>query len=202
MKVIMKKIVYLPILVLFLGVFGSCQKDDSLDPRPLQVPGLYVRLDITSKVLKGIKPNVTDPALNFTQAEVDASFFGGLLTSPSGNVVKYNLYVKRRDPFSISSEFVLIKTITSFPSDLKITLADIATALNIDVSSVGYSDEYYFYGEAFDKSGNRADYYSLSSTVQGAPGMKQAFRFRTTCLDLPYFSVQENLNQYDNYVNP
>ncbi len=188
MKVIMKKIIYLPILVLLLGVFASCQKDDSLDPRPVQVGGLYVRLDITNKVLKSYDP--------------DNSYFGGLLTTPANNVVTYNLYVKRRDGFGFTSEFAKVKTITSFPVELKVYESDIATALNLDPATIGYGDEYYFYGEAFDASGNRADYYSLSTTVQGAPGMKQAFRFRTTSQNEGYFGNPANLAEYDNYVNP
>ncbi len=198
----MKKIIFLPLFVLSMFVFTSCEKDDSLDPLAQQVAGQYVRLDITSKVLKGIKPVPVIPNDNYTQEEVDASFFGGLLTSPSGTVVKYNLYVKRRDPFAISSEYALVKTITSFPADLKVTLGDIAAALNINPTIVGYSDEYFFYGESFDINGNRADYYSLSATVQTAPGMKQAYRFRTTSLDITFFRLPANLEQYDNYVNP
>jgi hypothetical protein len=80
--------------------------------------------------------------------------------------------------------------------------ADIANALGVDINSIGFGDEYYFYGESFDAARNRADYYSLSATVQGAPGMKQAYRFRTTPVNLAFYDVPENLNQYDNYVNP
>ena len=171
-----------------MGVFTSCEKDDSLDPRPVQVGGLYARLDITNKVLKDFDP--------------DNSYFGGLLTNPSGKMVKYNLYVKRRDGFSVSSEFALVKEITSFPTELKVYKADIANALGLDISAIGFGDEYYFYAESFDAQGNRADYYSLSATVQGAPGMKQAYRFRTTPVREDFFIIPENLNQYDNYVNP
>ena len=54
--------------------------------------------------------------------------------------------------------------------------------------------------ESFDKDGNRSDFYNLSATVQGAPGMKQAYRFYTTIFD---FSDDPNgYNQFENYLNP
>ncbi len=193
------KRIFLIAFVISTGLFLSCEKDDSLDPLPVKVSGQFARLDITNKVLKGINPTATN---NFTQAETDASFFGGLLTSPSGKISEYKLYVKRRDGFGISSEFALVKTITSFPTELKVYESDIATALGLDPAVIGYGDEYYFYAESFDAAGKMANYFSLSATVQGAPGMKQAYRYRTTSQDKNYFDNPANLAEYDNYVNP
>jgi len=184
----MKRITLLYIAVLITGLFTSCEKDESLDPRPIQVAGMYARLDITQKVLKDYDP--------------DNSYFGGPLTDPSGKIVKYNLYVKRRDGLGFSTEFFKIKEITSFPTELKIYDADIAAAIGLDASEIGFGDEYFFYGESFDAQGNRADYYSLSAIVQGAPGMKQAYRFKTTSQNENFFAQPINLDQYDNYVNP
>ncbi|MEY2692426.1 MAG: hypothetical protein RIT03_816 [Bacteroidota bacterium] len=184
----MKKSVFILVLLFSAFAFQSCEKDESLDPRAQLNPGLYARLDITSKVIKSY--------------DVDNSYFGGLLTSPSGKIVKYNLYVKRRNGFGVASEFALVKTITSFPFDLKIYVADIAAALNVPATDLAFGDEYYFYAESFDAEGHRADYYSLSSTVQGAPGMKQGYRFRTTSQNEDFFNNPANIAEYDNYVNP
>lgn len=174
--------------VFFFVIITSCEKDQSLDPLPVQVPGLYARLDITNKVMKSY--------------DLENSYFGGLLTNPSGRIVKYNLYVKRRDGFGVSSDFAFLKQITTFPTELKVFRSDLVEALDLEPGSTGFGDEYYFYGEAFDAQGNRADYYSISATIQGAPGMKQAFRFRTTSQDFNYFQNPANLAEYDNYVNP
>ncbi len=197
----MKKIFLCIVFLLSIGLFISCEKDDSLDPLPVKVPGQFIRLDITSKVLKAINPSppAADPT-NFTQTEVDESFFGGMLTSPSGKVVRYNLYIRRRDQFGIISEYELVKTITSFPTELRITNTDIANAFGLSTSDIKYGEEYYFYGESFDADGNRADFFNLSATVQGAPGVKQGYRFRTTNSDNRFFANPENLLQYDNYV--
>lgn len=187
----MKRIFLFTALFVFAGIFSSCEKDDSLDPLPVKVGGQFARLDITSKVMKAYDP--------------ENSYFGGLLTAPAGNIAVYKLYVKRRNEFGISSEFALVKTITSFPVELKIYERDIAEALGLDPAAIGFGDEYYFYAESFDAQGKMANYFSLSATVQGAPGMKQAYRFRTTSQNEAYFDprfVEANLAEYDNYVNP
>jgi hypothetical protein len=178
----MKKSVFLLILLISAFTFHSCEKDESLDPRAQLIPGLYARLDITNKV---INPN------DFTN-----SYFGGLLTSPSGKIVKYNLYVRKSDGVG-STNSVLLKSITTFPYDLKIYASDLQTVLN---SPVENGNNFFFWAESFDKDGNRADYYSLSATVQGAPGMKQAYRFSTTVYDFSNDPV--GYQQFENYINP
>jgi hypothetical protein len=178
----MKKSVFLLVLLISAITFQSCEKDESLDPRAQQIPGMFARLDITNKYINPI---------DFTN-----SYFGGELTNPSGKIVKYNLYVKKSDGLA-TSKTVLIKTVTTFPYDLKIYAADLQAALNLPVEIGNF---YYFWAESFDKDGNRADYYSLSSTVQGAPGMKQAYRFSTLVFD--YSTDPVGLSQIDNYINP
>lgn len=175
----MKKIFLFPVFLLLL--LSSCEKDDSLDPRPVLVAGQYVRLDITRGVL------------NFD--EINTTSFGGLLTTPGGNVSSYNLYVRKTDIFGFAGEFKLLKTITSFPTDLSVTPSEIATALGVPLSSLVYGDIFRFYGESFDSSGNRADFYSLSNTVQSTPSMKQAYRFITTMTN-----TAGTTDLFDNYT--
>lgn len=179
----MKKIIFIPLLLIF--AFFSCQKDDSLDPRPIIVAGQYVRLDITSK------------RLNFD--DINNTKFGGTITTPGNQVAKYNLYVRKVDIYGFATNFVLLKTITTFPYELSITPNDIATALNVPVSSLVFGDNYRFYGESFDFEGNRADYYSLSATIQGTPSYKQAYRFRTDMTDTGGFNPDE-LAAFDSYI--
>ena len=168
--------------------FTSCQKDDSLDPRAQLVPGQYARLDITSKLL-----NVDDTS---------NSYFGGLLTNPSNKIISYKLYVKYRDAYGTLSTNKLIKTVNSFPFDLKIYINDIASTFGLPVSSFTKGYIYYFYAESFDSNGYRTDYYSLSSTVQSNPTMKNGYRFNTASVDNLYISNPLNVDNYDNYVNP
>ncbi len=181
----MKKILVIPFLILTFFSFSSCEKDDSLDPRPVLEAGNYVRLDITKKRL-----NID--AINTTS-------FGGTITTPGNKVVLYNLYVRKKDIYGFATDFKLIKTINTFPYELDITPADIAIALNVDVSTLVFGDTFRFYGESFDAAGNRADYYSLSATIQGAPSMKQGYRFVTDMTNTAGFSDLE-LAATDNYI--
>lgn len=177
----MKKIFLLLISVICIL---SCEKDESLDPRPLLVGGQFVRLDITKS-----KMNIDD---------INNTAFGGLLTTPSSNVTKYNLYVRRFDGVVPSTDFKLVKVVTSFPLDLRITPQDIATALGLNLSDLKLGDIYRFYGESFDANGNRADFYNLSATVQTTASYKQAYRFITILTDTAGVDPKE-LAVYDNY---
>lgn len=181
----MKKIFYIPFLVFALFANSSCERDESLDPRPVIVAGQFVRLDITKK------------RLNFD--DINNTSVGGTITTPGNNVAKFNLYVRKKDIYGFATEFALLKTITTFPYDLNITPTDIATALNVPVSSLVFGDNYRFYGESFNAAGERADYYSLSATIQGAPSYKQAYRFVSDMTDNGGMTPDE-LNAFDNYA--
>ena len=169
-------------MLLSAFIFQSCEKDQSLDPRAPIVTGMFARIDITSKV---INPN-----------DFANSYFAGVLTNPSGKIVKYKLYVRKSDGIG-STNAVLFKTITTFPYELKIYASDLQAALNLPVEN---GNNYFFWAESFDIDGNRADYYSLSSTVQGSVGMKQAYKFYTTIYD--YSADPNGYNDFVNYLNP
>ncbi|MCY7360949.1 MAG: hypothetical protein LH629_02610 [Ignavibacteria bacterium] len=179
----MKKI-FLLAIAFFCLCFSSCEKDESLDPRPLLVGGQFVRLDIT-------RPRMNSQDINNTS-------FGGLLTAPSGNVAKFNLYVRKYDGILPATEFKLVKTITSFPTDLSITPQDIATALGLQLTDLKFADVFRFYGESFDSNGNRADYYSLSAIVQTTISYKQAYRFVSDLTNTDGLTQQE-LSVFDSY---
>ncbi len=173
--------IFLVSCILFIG----CDRDESLDPRPVIVSGAFVRLDIINKRLNS--------------QQISTTTFGGLLTTPSGKVSKYNLYVRRRDANGFVGEFKLLTTITSFPQELKVTPQNIADALSIPVSSIVFADTFRFYGESFDTNGVRSDYSSLSQVVQTTSSMKQAYRFITDVTDNGGFVPLEYQN-YDNYI--
>lgn len=198
----MKKILFALFALTFLSVLTSCEKDQSLDPRPQLVSGQFVRLELTydHKYLIAKSSAVINP--EFTDAEIQDHYFGGMLTNPSGNVKTYNLYVKKVDLYNNSTEYKLLKTVTSFPFDLRITLADIASALDITVNDIKALENFYFYGESYDAHGNRASFNNLSSTVQSASTMFQGYRFRTRTFAKNELLVPANYREYDNYVAP
>ncbi len=178
----MKKIIS---LLLLAGLsFASCDKQDSLDPRPIDVGGQYVRLDITNKML--------------ASEHIDETYFGGFLSTPANNVEKYVLKVRRRNPNSvITGNYVELLTVTSFPTELKITPQMIADAIGIPVTSLEVGDYYVFFGEAYGFDGKVTNYNNLSSTVKTQPGMKQAFRFVTTlATDANINILNDTFNNY------
>lgn len=174
-------------IILLTLIFISCERDESLDPRPIFVGGNYVRLDITNKVLKFQAPTI---------------IFGGMLTAPSNNVSKYNLYVRKTDLTGAAFEdFKLLKTVTSFPVELKVSLSEIAAALSINESSILNNETFRFYGESFDLEGNRADYSNLSTTIRSNLSFyKPAYRFGTAIKDDEFFTTPGNLAEFDNYT--
>jgi len=175
----MKKIFFIPILLAAL-CFSSCEKDDSLDPLPLLVEGQYMRLDITRDRID---------ANNIT-----TSSFGGLLTNPSHSVVKYDLFVRWFRPGTLSSEYVPLRTITSFPAELSVTTQDVEAAY-ADAGrtiTVQDGDVFRFIAYSYDAKGVRAGYRELSATIRGESAYKQAYKFNTL--------VTPNLTStYNNY---
>lgn len=166
-------------------VFNSCEKDEGLDPRPLIVSGQFVRLDIDKRVL-----NIDD---------ISNTAFGGIVTSPGGNVVKYELFIRRKTNSGvITGDYVKFPVeITSFPFDLRISIQQIATAFNINVSDIKKGENFNFLGFSYDKDGNKVDYLNLSSVVKVQPGSKQAYKFVTTIVDNGTF--KNSSKDYDNY---
>jgi hypothetical protein len=166
----MKKIFFIPfIAVLFL--FSSCEKDDSKDPRPLLVNGQYMRLDMTR------------PRIDFNN--LSTSSFGGLLTNPSNTVVRYELFVRWNRANTLSSEYIPLRTITSFPVDLVITAQDVQdayAAFGMPITIIK-GDEFKFIAYSYDANGVRAAYRDLSATIRGESAYKQAYKFNTLVTD-------------------
>ncbi len=177
----MKKLIMLPFLLVLFSL-SSCEKDESLNPLPTIVQGQYVRLDITKKLL--------------AFEHINEAEFGGLLTNPSNTVVKFELYVRYSTGIDVTANnYVLLRTVTAFPYDLKITPTELATALGKSVSDFNQGDKFRFLGYSYDANGNVADYNSLSATVKTQPGMKQGYKFVTK------FESDANilLNSFNNY---
>ncbi len=154
---------------LFFATFvliSSCEQDKALDPRPTIVEGQFMRLDIKNPFIVATNINNT--------------FFGGELTSPSNKVVKYDMFIRYKNTLGVTeSNYVFLKSITSFPYDLKITIADLALALGKNVTDLKKGDKFYFSCYSYDDNGTMCNYNSLSSTVRVNKSYKQAYRFVT-----------------------
>ncbi len=158
----MKKIFFLPLLMLGVA-FTSCE-DDSLDPLPTKVIGQYVVLDATQR------------SLDYT--DLPNAAFKGTLSVPANNVARYELFIRRRTPNGINtSDFVLLETITSFPYQLNITPAKIATALGVSESTLQDGDIYRFIGYSYGFDGTKVGFNNLSATLRNTDTMKQGYKW-------------------------
>lgn len=180
----MKKIFLIPFFVFSLFTFSSCEKDDSLDPRPLLVNGQFMKIEISKDRIDA--------------NDLANAYFGGKLSNPSSNVVRYELFVRvTRVGGELLSEYIPLETITSFPTELQITPAKIEqayVAFGKDIAPLRNGDSMRFIAYSYDSAGNRAGYGSLSRTVQIEPGYKQAYRFNA--------KVTTDLNQPVNNYEP
>ncbi|WP_396211015.1 hypothetical protein [Flavobacterium sp.] len=177
----MKKI----FLICFLASFiSSCEQDESLDPRPLIVQGQYVTLDI----------KLYDKFIDATN--ISSSAFKGTLASPGGNIVRYELFIRRKNSIGNyeNGDFALFRTITSFPYQLEIKSQDIADFFNLDISEVKQGETYEFLAYSYDSNGVKMGYTNLSGVVKTTESMKQGYRFKTG-VELP------DPLTYDTYKN-
>ncbi len=181
----MKKLFFIFTIVFFFLIFSSCEKDESLSPTPSIVAGQFVRLDITSRLMDFDNPN---------------TFFGGTITAPGDNVVKYTLKVKRRNSSVFAADFSIIKEVTTFPFDLKITPQDFASAVGLQLSDLKANDNYVFSAESVGKDGSVINYNNLSSTIKSQPSSKQAYRFYTLFATGANFTSK--IDNFDNYTIP
>ena len=177
----MKKLIYILSLV---SILISCQKDDGLDPRPVIVSGQFVRMDITRRLLNVQNVNTV---------------FGGTVTSPGGNVSKYELFVRRKtaDGIIVGDYVKLPIDINTFPYELNISIQNLATTFNVNVADLKKGEFYNFLGYSYDNNGNRSGYNALSSVVKVQAGDKQAYKFLTTMVDdLGYIQKKDDFDNY------
>jgi hypothetical protein len=179
----MKKIVLICLLVSF---FSSCEQDESLDPRPLIVPGQYITLDIK------LYDKFID-ALNMS-----TSAFKGTIDSPGRNIVKYELFIRRKNSVGNyeNGDFTLFRRITSFPYLLEIKPQDIADFYDVNLSEVKKGETYEFLAYSYDSNGVKMGYTNLSGVVKTTESMKQGYRFKTGVED----GIENDYITYKNYT--
>ncbi|MBL0014189.1 MAG: hypothetical protein IPP30_10980 [Flavobacterium sp.] len=176
----MKKIFFLPVVFAVILSFAGCEKDESLDPLPLLVQGQFMRLDITRDRIDA--------------NNLETSSFGGMLTNPSNDVVRYELLVRLVRADRGISEYIPLETLTSFPQDLSITAQKVEDAYERVGTSVTVQqgDVFRFIAYSYNSQGVRAAYRDLSATVRSEPGYKQAYKFNTSV----EADLEQDVNNY------
>src|SRR6476620_6442682 len=168
----MKKLFFLPVFIVAFFSLISCE-DDALNPLPTKVSGQYMKLDIKNR------------QMDFT--DIANAAFTGTLSDTSGKVVKYELFVRRRDASCfLTGDYTLMQTITSFPYELRITPQMVADALGLAVSDLEDGDVYTFYAYSYDAAGNKVGYSNLARILQVTGTMKQGYKFNTNLTSTPF----------------
>lgn len=183
----MKKIFLLSVFAFMAIGFSSCE-DDDLNPLPEKVAGQYMKLDIKTRQMD--------------MRDMSTAAFTGTLINTSGNVVKYDLYVRRRDPSGfLTGDYTFMTSITTFPYELRITPQMVADALDLDVSQLQNGDVYTFFAYSYDASGKKAGYANLARVLQITATMEQGYKFNTSLTDNPI--PLDSPEPYDNHqANP
>jgi hypothetical protein len=126
------KYIYGLLVVLFVT---SCSTDQSTFRNPAiheLENGAFVRWEVV-------------PASSFES--VDGFAISGKLLDANGNTSEYSLSVQATvSGTSLTAEDFY--SVSSFPADINVTVADIASALGIEVSDINMGDFFQFYGKA------------------------------------------------------
>jgi hypothetical protein len=144
------KNIFSKILIIFCFFHISCEKDESLDPRPNLVNGQYVRLDITRDRL-----NLNDPNTSF----------GGFLTNPSKDVVRFELFIRLSRADIVQNDYIPFDVITSFDRDYAITPTMISQAFTnagLDIGLLKKGDFFRIVGYSYNSDGVKSSYQDLS----------------------------------------
>jgi hypothetical protein len=189
----MKKVFFLPVIFAVILSLSGCEKDESLDPRPLLVQGQFMRLDIDS----------TRKKINFDN--IATSSFGGMLTNPSNDVVEYDLLVRLQRPADpalnepgFNSEYIPFETLTAFPQELVVTAQKVidAYALRGIPVTIKDGDELKFIAYSYNSQGVEVGFRDLSAVVRSEDSYKQAYKFNTTVVNALAYD-----DDYSNYQN-
>jgi hypothetical protein len=165
----MKKINIIKIFVaLFVFTFTSCGDVDK-EPFDINIEdgpfGSFVRLNVT-----------TSPVFDVT--DIAGSSFGGLVVAPSNNVASWTVSVRRFSQGAMS-DYSVLTTITSFPSEFITNPTEIAAILGLGLTDLLPGDRFDFEATSLDASGNVVTFEDFGPNLQGGPGQAQAYRFAT-----------------------
>jgi hypothetical protein len=155
---------YLKYILIFLAfVSFSCEKEGMLLTRDDIPNGVYVTLEIDNNVIDA--------------ADLAGSPVSGTFDAPSGNVASHAISVRRIfNAGSDTSDYLLLETITEFPTEWVLTANELADAFGISMDDA-YGDYYEFECEATGTDGSVATFQNLDADITGSSGQLQGFRF-------------------------
>ncbi|WP_299227450.1 hypothetical protein [uncultured Psychroserpens sp.] len=164
-----------------MTIFAVSCKDEDKDKFDVFADGGFVRFAQPF-------PNVVNIS---SLAEVAGVEITTTLEAPDGNVVSYRMSVSAMVAGTSYGPVDFGDEVTSFPRTITITMADLSTALGIDIADIGFGDTFNFIGTAINDqgvvySGERLDFDEETGTRSGGNnsddlldenGYRNAFEF-------------------------
>ena len=181
----MKKIKIMFSLLAVALLFGACEQE-SLNPLPPKIQGMYVAIDFDQVTLE----------LN----KIETTAIRATLTNPGSNITRYELFTQRRDSQGeYSGPMVPLLTVNSFPYQLAITPQMLADAIGIEVSEIAAGDIYRFIAYSYDAGGTKVGYNNLSAILRTTESMKQGYRW--SCDARLEINPDDPFNPYTPFIN-
>lgn len=178
----MKNIAYLFILLLFGGVFSSCEDDDKkYQPKTEDVPQIFPK-KIADKDIYDLNTLATNPAISF---RID-------LDTKGVEVASVEVY-KTLDAAVTFTPRILHTTLTTFPAEVNIPINDAITGIEIEdgegnlrplaITDLGtsedYEDTFIYTFEIVRKDGQRIIYTPVDPDgyLLGSPQIFEPYAF-------------------------
>lgn len=136
-----EKILFLLLASCF--VFISCEDEEKSDLDIFQKTGAFVRFAEAFPTVVDVK----------SLSDVAGISINTILEDTNNSVTSYRMEVSATIGGTTFGPAPLGSEITSFPSTITITTADIASALGIDIADVGFGDTFNFTGTAVNRQG-------------------------------------------------
>jgi hypothetical protein len=114
---------------------------------------------------------------------LDTAVINGSVSAPSSNVSTWSARV--RITGSITTEFVDVINISTFPSSFKLSITEIATALNVELADIQPADVIEFSGVSKGANDVELTYENLAGDLSGQPEQNQAYKFSVVVFCAP-----------------
>ncbi len=131
------------LVILILSGISSCEDEDKNNFDDFSKSGAFVRFAEPFPTVLGVS----------SLDEIPDVVISTVLENPNNSVTSYSISVGATISGEVIDQVPLVNDITSFPASLDLTMTDIATALGLDASAIGFGDTFEFVGTATNSQG-------------------------------------------------
>ncbi|NJB72521.1 hypothetical protein GGR42_003012 [Saonia flava] len=152
-------------LLLITITFVGCEEEDK-NPLNLlggdEIKAPYVRILVEETIVAA--------------GDIGTSTFNATVDALDNNVASWDLSVSRESG-GVASDTIPLTTVTSFPSEISIPFADIASGLGITTDEISGGDFIRFLGTSTGTDGSVFTFENFTGSITGQQEQRQAFNF-------------------------